>query len=60
MRKLLSLFLLLSMFVIPVITSCVPGGYEGDNPNRPSDEQAPVEGGTSDTSGGSGSQNTTE
>ncbi|HDS29790.1 MAG TPA: hypothetical protein ENN67_01975 [Firmicutes bacterium] len=39
MRKLISLILLTAMFVIPMLTSCVPSGYEGENPARPSDFQ---------------------
>lgn len=33
------------MFLIPLLTSCVPSGYEegSDNPNRPSEIQVDLE-----------------
>lgn len=43
MRRLLALLLLLSAFVLPLMTSCVPGGYEGKNPSRPDTNQVPPE-----------------
>lgn len=45
MRQFIAIFLLSAMFLIPVLTSCVPSGYgEGsDNPNRPPDTQVDVE-----------------
>lgn len=43
MRRFLS-WLMLSVFIaLPILTSCVPGGYEGDNPNRPEEFQVEVE-----------------
>jgi hypothetical protein len=44
MKRLLAIFLLLSAFVLPMITACVPSGYESGNPNRPADNQVNVEG----------------
>jgi hypothetical protein len=52
MRRLLALLLLLSAFVLPLMTSCVPGGYEGKNPARPDSNQVTpdqVQGGNQQT-----------
>ena len=43
MRRFLAFLLLMSLFVIPAIVSCVPGGYEGDPPpTRPEESQVPT------------------
>ena len=42
MRRLLAILLLSVMCLLPVL-SCVPGGYEGENPNRPDDQQVTVD-----------------
>ncbi len=43
MRRLLAILLMISLFILPAITSCVPGGYEGDNPARPEENQVDPE-----------------
>ena len=43
MRRLITILLLAALFVVPAMSSCVPGGYEGDNPNRPKEQQVDVE-----------------
>jgi hypothetical protein len=43
-RRLVTFFLICSMFLLPVVASCVPGGYEGQNPGRPAENQVDVEG----------------
>lgn len=45
MRLFNAIFLLSAMFLIPVLTSCVPSGYEegSDNPNRPPGIQVDIE-----------------
>lgn len=44
MRRLIASFILLAMFILPVISSCVPSGYEKgtENPARPPG-QRPIE-----------------
>ncbi len=42
MRRLIAILLLSVMCLLPVM-SCVPGGYEGDNPSRPEDQQVDVD-----------------
>jgi len=41
MRRLLSILLLISMFILPLTMACVPSGYENQNPNRPPNMQSP-------------------
>ncbi len=43
MRRFIAVFIMLTVFGLPVIASCVPSGYESENPNRPPDQQVPVE-----------------
>jgi len=43
MKKLIAILLLGSMFILPVLVSCVPNGYEEGNPARPEDNQVDVE-----------------
>ncbi|MCK4719784.1 hypothetical protein KAU08_03950 [bacterium] len=45
MRLFLAIFLISAMFLTPVLTSCVPSGYEegSDNPNRPSEIQVDID-----------------
>ena len=63
MRRLLGLLLIGAMFVLPIVTSCVPSGYEGKNPARPagnqlSPEQQQNSGGTAPTDTNAGAGNT--
>jgi len=44
MKRLLAILLLTTAFVLPIFTSCVPSGYESENPNRPAEDQVDVEG----------------
>ena len=41
MRRLMSILLLISMFILPLTMACVPSGYENENPNRPPNMQSP-------------------
>lgn len=43
MRRVIAVLALLAAFVIPFVTSCVPGGYEGKNPARSDIHQVPPE-----------------
>lgn len=43
MRRLLSWLFIIAMFVLPMLTSCVPSGYEGKNPSKPDKNQVPVD-----------------
>jgi len=43
MRRLITILLLAALFIVPAMSSCVPGGYEGNNPNRPKEQQVDVE-----------------
>jgi hypothetical protein len=42
MRRILSILVLITAFILPIATSCVPGGYEGKNPGRPDENQVDV------------------
>ena len=41
MRRILALLLVTSLFMLPAVVSCIPGGYEGDPPPTAPEEQLP-------------------
>ncbi len=43
MKRLLAILLLGSMLMLPLLTSCYPGGYNEENPARPEDQQIDVD-----------------